>query len=209
MGVNGRKVLILNGSPRAPRSNSKRYAALFTQFCGLETETMDLLRADPSAVAQRMETVSDVLLVFPLYADAIPVPVLRTFKALEEAPPRNRPTVSVLVNCGFLEPEQCDVAVAMVELFCKRMGWPVGSVLELGSGEAILDQPFRVFAKWKIKALARAVTAGRHRRLKVTMPISKKFFLKASTKYWTDYGARNGVTPEQMATMEIEGQRPT
>ena len=207
MGV--KKVLILNGSPRAPRSNSKRYAALFTQFCGLETETMDLLRADPGAVAERMETVSDVLLVFPLYADAIPVPVLRAFKALEEAPPRNRPTVSVLVNCGFLEPEQCDVAVDMAALFCKRMGWPMGSVLEIGSGEAILDSPFRFLAAWKIKALARAVAADRPRRLKAAMPISKKFFLKASTKYWTDYGARNGVTPEQMAAMEIEGQRPT
>lgn len=203
------KILILNGSPRAPRSNSKRYAALFARAWGGESETMDLLRADPKAVAERLETVSRVLLVFPLYADAIPVPVLRVFRALEAAPPRNRPTVSVLVNCGFLEPEQCDVAVDMVALFCKRMGWPVGSVLEIGSGEAILDQPFRVFAKWKIKALARAEAAGRHRRLKVTMPISKKFFLKASTRYWTDYGARNGVTPEQMATMEIEGQRPS
>lgn len=209
MGVNRRKILILNGSPRAPRSNSKRYAALFTQFCGLETETMDLLRADPKAVAERIEGVSDVLLVFPLYADAIPVPVLRAFQALEETPPQNRPTVSVLVNCGFLEPEQCDVAVAMVELFCKRMGWPVGSVLEIGSGEAILDQPFRFCAKWKIKALARAVAAGRSRRMKVTMPISKAFFLKASTKYWLAYGERNGVTGEQMATMEIEGQRPS
>ena len=207
MGV--KKVLILNGSPRAPRSNSKRYAALFTQFWGGETESMDLLRADPKAVIERMEGVSDVLLVFPLYADAIPVPVLRTFQALEEAPPQNRPTLSVLVNCGFLEPEQCDVAVAMVELFCKRMGWPVGSVLEIGSGEAILDQPFRVFAKWKIKALARAVAAGRSRRMKVTMPISKAFFLKASTRYWLAYGERNGVTGEQMATMEIEGQRPS
>ena len=160
-------------------------------------------------MAERIEGVSDVLLVFPLYADAIPVSVLRAFQALEEKPPQNRPTVSVLVNCGFLEPEQCDVAVAMVELFCKRMGWPVGSVLEIGSGEAILDQPFRFCAKWKIKALARAAAAGRARRMKVTMPISKAFFLKASTKYWLAYGERNGVTGEQMATMEIEGQRPS
>ena len=203
------QILLLNGSPRAPRSNSKRYGALFERYCAAGTETMDLLRADPQAVAERLETVSRVLLVFPLYADAVPVPVLRTFQALEERPPKNRPTLSVLVNCGFLEPEQCDVAVDMVALFCKRMGWPVGSVLEIGSGEAILDQPFRVFAKWKIKALARAAAAGNHRRMKVTMPISKKFFLKASTRYWTDYGARNGVTPEQMATMEIEGQRPS
>ena len=200
------KVLILNGSPRAPRSHSRRYGALFAKYCALETETMDLLRSDPKEVAARMEEAGDVLLVFPLYADAIPVPVLRTFQALEEAPPRNRPTISILVNCGFLEPEQCDVAVAMVELFCRRQGYPMGSVLEIGSGEAILDQPFRFLAQWRIRALARAVAGGRHRRLRVTMPISKRFFLKASTKYWLDYGARNGVTGAQMATMEIEGE---
>lgn len=200
------KVLILNGSPRAPRSNSKRYGALFAKHCALETETMELLRSDPKEVAARMEGASDVLLVFPLYADAIPVPVLRTFKALEERPPQNRPTVSILVNCGFMEPQQSDVAVAMVELFCKRQGYPVGSVLEIGSGEAILDQPFRFLAQWRIKTLARAVSGGRHRRLRVTMPISKRFFLKASTKYWLDYGARNGITGAQMATMEIEGE---
>ena len=57
MGV--KKVLILNGSPRAPRSNSRCYAALFTKFWSGETETMDLLRADPKAVAERIEGVSD------------------------------------------------------------------------------------------------------------------------------------------------------
>ena len=71
---------------------------------------------------------------------------------------------------------------------------------------AILDQPFRFLAQWRIKALARAVSGGRHRRLRVTMPISKRFFLKASTKYWLDYGARSGITGAQMATMEIEGE---
>ena len=200
------KVLILNGSPRAPRSNSKRYGALFARYCALETETMELLRSDPKEVAARMEEADNVLLVFPLYADAIPVPVLRTFKALEARPPQNRPTISILVNCGFMEPEQSDVAVAMVEIFCKRQGYPMGSVLEIGSGEAILDQPFRFLAQWRIKALARAVSGGRHRRLRVTMPISKRFFLKASTKYWLDYGARSGITGAQMATMEIEGE---
>lgn len=203
------KILILNGSPRAPRSNSKRYGEIFARYCPAGTETIALLGTDPRAVAARMEEADDVLLVFPLYADAIPLPVLRTFQALEAQPPRNRPTFSVLVNCGFLEPRQSDVAVEMVELFCRRQGYPVGSVLEIGSGEAILDSPFRFLAERRIRALARAVVSGKHRRLRITMPISKNFFLKASTKYWLNYGKRSGVTGEQMAAMEIEGQRPS
>lgn len=36
------------------------------------------------------------------------------------------------------------------------------------------------------------------------MPLPKKLFIKASTSYWENYGKKNGITPEQMATMDIE-----
>ena len=45
---------------------------------------------------------------------------------------------------------------------------------------------------------------GQGRRLKVTMPLPKKLFIKASTTYWENYGKRNGVTRAQMETMDIE-----
>ena len=58
----------------------------------------------------------------------------------------------------------------------------------------------------KLRKLAGAMSAGRHRSLQVTMPLPKRLFLRASTAYWTDMGRRGGVTREQMATMEIEGR---
>ena len=136
----------------------------------------------------------------------IPVTLLNFLKTLEEHPPRHRPTVSVLINCGFLEPGQNDVAVQMVELFCGQNGYPFGSVLKIGGGEAILDSPFRGLVRRKLRKLAGAISAGRHRSLQVTMPLPKRLFLRASTAYWTDMGGRGGVTREQMATMEIEGR---
>ena len=63
-------LLILNGSPRAPRSNSKRCAAL----------------------CEKMNEVSDVLLVFPLYADGLPVTLLDFLKTLETCPPERKPS---------------------------------------------------------------------------------------------------------------------
>ncbi len=36
------------------------------------------------------------------------------------------------------------------------------------------------------------------------MPITKKMYLKASTTYWINYGKKNGITEEQMKTMQIE-----
>lgn len=198
------KILILNGSPRAPRSNSKAYAQWFTQVCPAETETYAITRDNHMELCRAMENCGHLLLVFPLYADGIPVTLLNFLKTLEENPPRHKPTVSVLINCGFLEPEQNEVAISMVELFCEQNGYPFGSVLSIGSGEAILNTPFRGLVGRKLKQLVASMARGQGRRLKVTMPLPKKLFIKASTTYWENYGKRNGITRAQMETMDIE-----
>ena len=79
-----------------------------------------------------------------------------------------------------------------------------GSVLKIGSGEAILSTPFRILVRTKIKRLASSIANHNYRSLKVTMLLPKKIFIKASTSYWESYGKRNGITKEQMATMKIE-----
>ena len=93
---------------------------------------------------------------------------------------------------------------ASVRLFCARAGYPFGSVLKIGSGEAILTTPFAALVRGKIRKLAAAIEGQRCQTLQVTMPIPKKWFVKASTSYWKNYGKRNGITAEQMASMEIE-----
>lgn len=198
------KIMILNGSPRAPKSNSKQYAELLSAACPVETAYFNITRTNHRELCRTMEGFTDVVFVFPLYADSIPVTLLNFLKTLEENPPQQKPTVSVLINCGFLEPEQNDVAVSIMRLYCRENGYPFGSALEIGSGEAILSTPFRILVRSRINKLASSLASRQYRTLKVTMPLPKKIFLKASTTYWTNYGKRNGITREQMATMEIE-----
>ncbi len=198
------KILILNGSPRAPRSNSKEYARLVAQQCSMETEYGDITKKNHLELCQKLEGFTDVLFVFPLYADGIPVTLLNFLKTLEENPPQKKPTLSVLINCGFLEPEQNDVAVEMVRLFAKQAGYLFGSALEIGSGEAILSTPFRFLVERKLKKLAKAIAQGKPCSMKVTMPLPKRLFLKASSAYWEEYGKKNGITRAQMETMSIE-----
>ena len=114
-------ILILNGSPRPPRSNSKRYAKLFMDCC--QADYCDITKANHQALCAKMERYSDLVFVFPLYADGLPVTLLNFLKALETHPPQHKPTVSVLINCGFLEYTQNDVAVNMMALFCKQNGY--------------------------------------------------------------------------------------
>lgn len=198
------RVMMINGSPRAPKSNSKKYAEMFAKACPEQTAYYAVTKSNHVELCQSMADFFDVLLVFPLYADGIPVTLMCFLDTLEQYAPAHRPRISVLINCGFLEPEQNNIAVDMLRLYCKRNGFPFGSVLQIGSGEAILSTPFRIFVRPKIKKLAAAVAAGQEQTWTVTMPISKRMFLRASTTYWTNYGKRNGVTKEQMATMQIE-----
>ena len=199
-------VIILNGSPRAPKSNSKRYAELFVKSCECKTEYYNITKNNHEELCGKLGDFSDVLLVFPLYADGIPVTLLNFLKNLEKNPPLQKPTISVLINCGFFEYRQNDTAVNMIELFCKQNGYRMGSVLKIGSGEAILDTPFKVFVTRKIKKLAASVSNEKYCTQHATMPITKGMFLKASTAYWTNYGKKNGITKEMMETMKIEDQ---
>ena len=125
-------------------------------------------------------------------------------KTLEKNPPKQKPRISVLINCGFIEPEQNDIAVKMVRFFCRKQGYAFGSLLRIGSGEAILTTPLKVFVTRKIKKLAISVSKGKNKNLKATMPIPKNMFVKASAIYWENYGKSNGITREQMSVMEIE-----
>ena len=55
------KIMILNASPRAPRSNSKQYAGLFTRYWPGESEYFELRHDNHSALIERMEAFSDGL----------------------------------------------------------------------------------------------------------------------------------------------------
>lgn len=151
------QILILNGSPRAPWSNSRQYAQIFARYCTRPTRYLPVRRDNHRELCCALGECADVVLAFPLYADAIPSTLLNFFKTLESHPPRRRPRMSVLINCGFLEPEQNDVAVDMVRLFCRQQGYPFGSLLRIGGGEAILATPMKWLVVRKLQRLATSV----------------------------------------------------
>ena len=90
--------MILNASPRAPRSNSKEYAALFSARCSLPCQYFALKGQPASQLIQEMEHFSHLLLVFPLYVDSLPVELLAFLEEVQRNPPRNKPRLSVLIN---------------------------------------------------------------------------------------------------------------
>lgn len=198
------RVIIINGSPRASKSNSKRYGNIFRGFYKGDTDTFNITKNNHNDICSRIEEYNDILFVFPLYADGIPVTMLNFLKFLEQNPPQNKPNINVMINCGFIEPTQNEVCIDMIRLFCKQNGYSFRSVLAIGGGEAILDTPFKLLVKWKIKRLSKSIYINKPEFLTITMPISKNLFVKASTRYWINYGKKNGITKLDMETMKIE-----
>lgn len=198
------KVMILNGSPRAPKSNSKKYSEIFMKYSRLQCDYFNITKSNHLKLIAEMENYSDVIIVFPLYADSLPVGLLNFLKNLENNLPAQRPVISILINCGFLEYEQNSVAVSMIRYFCRRFNFPIGSALMLGSGEAILDTPFRYIAVRAIKRLSESVNKGNYKDITATMPLPKWLFKMAARSYWISYGKKFGISEKEMQRLEIE-----
>lgn len=65
-------LMIVNGSPRAPRSNSKRYIRLFEEFWGSPAEVYQVTAGRHQEACRKISECRDLLLVFPLYVDGVP-----------------------------------------------------------------------------------------------------------------------------------------
>ena len=198
------KIMILNGSPRAPKSNSKKYSEIFMKYSRLQCDYFNITRSNHMEIIAEMEKYQDVIIVFPLYADSLPVGLLNFLKNLENNLPAQRPVISILINCGFLEYEQNSVAVSMIRYFCRRNNFTIVSTLMLGSGEAILGTPFRYIAVRAIKRLSESVNKGNYQNITATMPLPKWLFKMAARSYWIRYGKKFGVSEKEMQRLEIE-----
>lgn len=200
------KIMILNGSPRAPKSNSKNYSEIFMKYSRMQCDYFNITKSNHLKLIAEMEKYSDVIIVFPLYADSLPVGLLNFLKNLENNLPAQRPVISILINCGFLEHEQNCVAVSMIRYFCRHNNFPIGSTLMLGSGEAILETPFRYIAVRAIKRLSESVNKGNYKDISATMPLPKLLFKMAARSYWISYGKKFGVSEKEMQRPEIESR---
>lgn len=202
------KLIIINGSPRAPKSNSKIYSEIFINKYKGEVDYFNITKTNNNQIINKMveNNYQHLLFVFPLYADALPVGLLNFLKQLETNNIENKPTISIIINCGFFETKQNDIAIKIMKMFAKRNNYNIGSILRIASGEAT---PYFKFFKFlltrKIKKFAKSLRTTKYVNLEYTMPISKKMFLKASTKYWIKYGERNKINQNEMSTMKIEG----
>ena len=140
-------LLLLNGSPRGPRSNSMkmltRIADGWTEAGGGEVETLHLARrADLERAVAAYAEADVVMLGMPLYTDAMPAIVKEWIELLE---PRvgavGNPRIGFLVQSGFVESLHSRPLERYLQKLASRLGGGYAGTIVRGEGEALQSMP--------------------------------------------------------------------
>ena len=143
-------LLLLDGSPRGPRSNSMKMlshvAAGWAEVGGGAVETLHLARpADfQRAVAAYGEATAEdvVVLGMPLYTDAMPALVKTWIEALAPlAGAAGNPSIGFLVQSGFNEALHSRPLERYLEKLARRLGGGYAGTIVRGGGEALQAMP--------------------------------------------------------------------
>jgi NAD(P)H-dependent FMN reductase len=149
----GRALLIIG----SPKTNSLSSSSILGSHLlerlgerGWETESLTLRASvmrdeGEAALLESVDGASLILLVFPLYADALPFLLTKALTAIAAhrraaaLPPPQR--LMALVNSGFPETHQNAVALAICQEFAAQSGIAWAGGLALGGGGIIGQQP--------------------------------------------------------------------
>ncbi len=146
-------LLLLNGSPRGPRSNSMRMmthmAEGWRSAGGSEPTILHLAkRSDFDRAVTEFASAETVLLGMPLYTDSMPGLVAEFIEALAHRVgcPGN-PRLAFLVQSGFNEALHSRGLERYLAKLATRLGSPYAGTIVRGSGEALQVMSDRALAK--------------------------------------------------------------
>jgi hypothetical protein len=169
--MNGKKTLLLVGSPRGQTSVSNSLGGHLLSLLkerGCETEKMlvQQVLADEKKLADMLTAVDScalLILAFPLYVDHLPAPVIDLLRRIAEhrqgrqvAPNQ---AMAAIVNCGFPETANCSQAREITRIFAKQADFRFLGCLAMGMGGAIGNRELvKVggMVRHQVKALAQA-----------------------------------------------------
>lgn len=79
-------------------------------------------------------------------------------------------------------------------------------ILRIGSGEAILDTPFKRFVTYFVRKFALSIADWQYGTFQTKMPLPKPIFVKKAGQCWDAYGRKNGPPRKDMQTMRVEDE---
>ncbi len=142
------RIAAINGSPKVKNSVS---GMLIDKIAEITMTKISVLHAihvsnqkDAKNQFNEIFEAEALLLVFPLYVDSLPAPLIKTLNMLESAARsygKPLPKVFAVCNCGFYEAEHNRLALDIVRNFCDRAGFSWGYGVGIGGGGMIGFMP--------------------------------------------------------------------
>ena len=133
------KTVAINGSPKLKDSLSGRIIEQMGKILGEHIEihhAAQLVRDGTASESLRNLLNADTLLiVFSLYVDSLPAPLIEFLTRLEGTADGAAPLrVFAIVNCSFFEPRQTEPALEIIKHFADCTGFEWGYGLGIGGG---------------------------------------------------------------------------
>jgi len=215
-------LLLLNASPRGPRSNSmrmiERVGEGWARAGGDAPETLHLAKSSDFEIAVEAFGVADtVLIAMPLYTDSMPALVKTYIEALEPYVGRaGNPRLGFLVQSGFSEALHSRPLERYLAKLATRLGCEYAGTIVRGGGESLQMMPdeaaSKLFERLRLlgEALCRdgrfdeellAAVAGTERFSAVTaavMSVALKT-IPAAQFYWNSQLKKNGAWERRFA----------
>ena len=134
------KIGIINGSPRGKKSNSEiliNYLYSLLEGHKINKYYSFFNKIDSEIKSEIHNTVA-LIFVFPLYVDSIPSHLLDTIVKFEEEKIINSKTkIYCIVNNGFFEGKQNQLAILQMKNWCQKTGAEWGQGIGIGAGEIL------------------------------------------------------------------------
>jgi uncharacterized protein (UPF0254 family) len=211
-------LVAINGSPKPKNSASGmliNYLEDMLRTKATVYHAAQLIRQGDAHDALTSICKADVLLiVFPLYIDSLPAPLIKTLTMIETASKAASlplPKVYALCNCGFYEGTHNALALSMIESFAARCGMTWGYGVGIGSGGMILSQ--KKLCQWPtanahaaLVDLAEAIKNDRCglKNVFITPKMPRWIYLIAGNFIWNRMAKTHGVKKEIRATPHLK-----
>jgi len=188
-----RNVLLLIGSPRGERSNSHAIGKFLVDKLeekGLVSEEAFVIRLvntrdGMERLLKSIDNADIIVFATPLYVDSFPSPTIKAMELIHEHRKAALPTKSQLlvaiVNSGFPEKEQMDIALKIMRNFAQASNFKWGGGIRVGWGMALNSEPLS-----EKKGMTRKLTRGlslASNALSMGQPISEEAEELASTLF--------------------------
>lgn len=139
------RIALINGSPKANNSASGALLEDLKCYFPKENEIIEFgfhTSTISDKVIEELNTAEAWIFAFPLYVDGIPGHLLSCLAKLEEARIQN-PEICIygIVNCGFYEGNQAELALKILQNWCIKVGYVWGSGVGVGGGGGLAMMP--------------------------------------------------------------------